>query len=124
MDKVRFEISGPLGILTLANPPLNLFSGEVIEEVKRNSWSAMNDFVHGGALQVSRRITANSITSNYAAEEIAETVTFADTIGFLSTSEVALIAGRQDIANEILEKMKERQTKKESTTKAQRGSAR
>ena len=34
MDKVRFEISGPLGILTLANPPLNLFSGEVIEDLR------------------------------------------------------------------------------------------
>jgi enoyl-CoA hydratase/carnithine racemase len=34
MDKVRFEISGPLGILTLANPPLNLFSGELIEDLR------------------------------------------------------------------------------------------
>jgi enoyl-CoA hydratase/carnithine racemase len=34
MDKVRCEISGPLGILTLANPPLNLFSGEVIEDLR------------------------------------------------------------------------------------------
>ena len=34
MAHVRFEITGPLGILTLANPPLNLFSGEVIEDVR------------------------------------------------------------------------------------------
>jgi enoyl-CoA hydratase/carnithine racemase len=34
MDKVRCEISGPLGILTLANPPLNLFNGEVIEDLR------------------------------------------------------------------------------------------
>ena len=34
MDKVRFEISGALGILTLTNPPLNLFSGEVIEDLR------------------------------------------------------------------------------------------
>src|SRR5882672_1469691 len=34
MDKVRCEISGSLGILTLANPPLNLFSGEVIEDLR------------------------------------------------------------------------------------------
>ena len=33
IDKVHFEISGPLGILTLANPPLNLFSGELIEDL-------------------------------------------------------------------------------------------
>lgn len=34
MDKVRFEISGSLGILTLANPPLNLLSEEVIEDLR------------------------------------------------------------------------------------------
>jgi enoyl-CoA hydratase/carnithine racemase len=34
MDKVRCEISGPLGTLTLANPPLNLFSAEVIEDLR------------------------------------------------------------------------------------------
>jgi enoyl-CoA hydratase/carnithine racemase len=32
MDKVHFETSGPLGILTLANPPLNLLSAELIED--------------------------------------------------------------------------------------------
>jgi hypothetical protein len=66
----------------------------------------MNDFTHGGALQVVRRITADSITPNYAADEIAETITFAGAIGLLSTSEVALLAGRQDIAVQLLEEMK------------------
>jgi enoyl-CoA hydratase/carnithine racemase len=33
MHKVHFEIKGPLGILTLANPPLNLISGEVIADL-------------------------------------------------------------------------------------------
>jgi len=34
MDKVRFETSGSLGILSLANPPLNLFSGELIDDLR------------------------------------------------------------------------------------------
>src|SRR5262244_1029742 len=34
MDKVRYETSGPLGILTLVNPPFNLFSAEVIEDLR------------------------------------------------------------------------------------------
>ena len=35
MDKqVRFETSGALGILTLANPPLNLFSEEFMEDLR------------------------------------------------------------------------------------------
>ena len=34
MNKVHFETSGPLGILTLASPPLNLLSGELIEDLR------------------------------------------------------------------------------------------
>ena len=34
MGKVHFESSGSLGVLTLANPPLNLFSGELIEDLR------------------------------------------------------------------------------------------
>jgi enoyl-CoA hydratase/carnithine racemase len=34
MNKVRLETSGALGILSLANPPLNLFSGELIEDLR------------------------------------------------------------------------------------------
>jgi enoyl-CoA hydratase/carnithine racemase len=34
MNKVRFEMSGALGFLTLANPPLNLFDEELIEDLR------------------------------------------------------------------------------------------
>ena len=34
MNKVRFETAGALGLLTLANPPLNLFSMELIEDLR------------------------------------------------------------------------------------------
>ena len=34
MNKVQFETAGSLGILTLANPPLNLLSGELIEDLR------------------------------------------------------------------------------------------
>ena len=34
MSTVRFETSGSLGILTLANPPLNLFNLELIADLR------------------------------------------------------------------------------------------
>ena len=35
MDRqVRFETSGALGMFTMANPPLNLFSEELIEDLR------------------------------------------------------------------------------------------
>ncbi len=34
MDKVRLQTSGSLGILSLANPPLNLLNLELIEDLQ------------------------------------------------------------------------------------------
>jgi hypothetical protein len=34
MNKVRLETSGPIGILSLANPPLNLFDQELSEDLR------------------------------------------------------------------------------------------
>ena len=34
MGKVRFETSEALGLITLANPPLNLFDQELIEDLR------------------------------------------------------------------------------------------
>jgi enoyl-CoA hydratase/carnithine racemase len=34
VKKVRFERSDALGLLTLANPPLNLFDEELIEDLR------------------------------------------------------------------------------------------
>lgn len=34
MGKVRFETSGALGLITLANPPLNLFDQELVEDLR------------------------------------------------------------------------------------------
>jgi len=34
MDKVRLETLGSLGVITLANPPLNLLTGELIEDLR------------------------------------------------------------------------------------------
>lgn len=34
MNQVRFETLGSLGVVTLTNPPLNLFTGELIEDLR------------------------------------------------------------------------------------------
>ena len=78
----------------------------VLSEVKKSSWRAMNDYTHGGALQVIRRITPDSIASNYSDEQILEVIAFAGGVGYWATSEVALLARREDIATELLEELK------------------
>ena len=78
----------------------------VLSQVKKSSWRAMNDYTHGGALQVIRRITPDSIASAYSAEQILEVFAFAGAVGYWATSEVAILAGREDIASELLEELK------------------
>ena len=41
MNKVRFEVFGGLGLISLANPPLNLFSMELIEDLRAAVTEAM-----------------------------------------------------------------------------------
>lgn len=79
----------------------------VLSDVKKKSWRTMNDYTHGGPRQVIRRITADSIASNYSTEEMQELVTFAGTVGLLATSEISLLAGREDIAAALLEELKD-----------------
>lgn len=83
------------------------YSVGVISDVKRSSWRAMNDFTHGGPLQIIRRITEDSIVANYSDQEVEEAITFTGAIGLLATSEIALLAGHLGIATELLQEMKE-----------------
>jgi len=54
MDRqVRFETSGALGILTQANPPLNLFSEDLIEDL-RGAVTAARQTPHAPLANASR----------------------------------------------------------------------
>lgn len=48
MDKVHLEISGGLAILTLANPPLNLPSGQLITELRDSVTELKREPVEAG----------------------------------------------------------------------------
>ena len=78
----------------------------VLSHVKNSSWSAMCDYTHGGPLQVIRRISPDSITSQYSDEQISEAIAFAGAIGYWATAEVALLAAREDIATQLLNELK------------------
>jgi hypothetical protein len=83
------------------------FESGVLSAAKQKSWSAMNDFTHGGYIHATRRNTDTTIEPNYSEDEILEAVGFANAIGLLSAIEVALMAGNEAVANSLLEKAKE-----------------
>ena len=66
----------------------------------------MNSFTHSGYLQAVRRNTEFSIEPNYTEEEITELVNIAHAIGMLSALQISLMAGKNELAIEMLEKSK------------------
>jgi hypothetical protein len=78
----------------------------VLSRIKQASWRAMNDYTHGGPLQIIRRITPEAIASEYSDDQIEEVLRFAGGIGYWATAEVALLAGREDIATALLDELK------------------
>jgi hypothetical protein len=82
------------------------FEARVLSDIKMRSWKVMNSFTHTGFHQVVRRQTETTIESSYEVEEVVEVIDFANAIGFMSAIEIALLAGDDSLANEILGEMK------------------
>lgn len=47
-------------------------TGDFWQTIKRNSWTAMNDYTHSGIRQISRRFVNDAVSSNYEIGEIVE----------------------------------------------------
>jgi hypothetical protein len=82
------------------------FNEGILSEAKAANWFSMNSFTHSGFLQVVRRNKEESIEPNYPDEEIIELVNMANALGMLAALQIALLAGKKDLANDMLEKSK------------------
>lgn len=82
------------------------FNEGILSKAKSKSWSSMNSYTHSGFLQSVRRNKTNTIEPNYNTDEIIEILGFANAIGMLSTLQIALLAGNESLAKELLEKSK------------------
>jgi hypothetical protein len=82
------------------------FHEGVLSKTKVASWNSMNSYTHSGYLQSVRRNKTDTIEPNYDTEEVIEVLGFANAIGMLSALQVALLAGNEKLAMELLEKSK------------------
>ena len=82
------------------------FHEGVLSKAKVASWNSMNSYTHSGYLQSVRRNKTDTIEPNYDTEEVIEVLGFANAIGMLSALQVALLAGNEKLAMELLEKSK------------------
>ncbi|PHQ25703.1 hypothetical protein CLH62_08845 [Marinobacter guineae] len=81
------------------------FGDGVLSGLKANSWSAMNSYTHGGALQSGRRFSGNSVEPNYEAEEIEEVIRLSGTFALMAFQQIAIEAGRIDLADEAIKRL-------------------
>jgi hypothetical protein len=80
------------------------FNEGILSTAKTENWLSMNSFTHSGFLQVMRRNKEKSIEPNYTDEEIIELVYMANALGMLSALQIALLAGKNNLATDMLEK--------------------
>ena len=82
------------------------FEEGILSAAKTENWIAMNSFTHSGYLQAVRRNKEETIEPNYNDEEIIELLNVANALGMLSALQLALLAGKKELANEMLKKSK------------------
>jgi len=82
------------------------FQEGVLSKAKAASWKAMNSYTHSGFFQSVRRNKDETIEPNYDADEIMEVLGFTNSIGMLTALQIALMAGDEAFAKDLLEKSK------------------
>jgi hypothetical protein len=78
----------------------------VLSKVKKEAWSAMCSYAHGGYLQAVRRISPRQIAANYSEGEILEVINSSCAIALLAAHEIFSMAKRKDLLKEVLEQMR------------------
>ena len=83
------------------------FEAGLLSDIKQRSWHVMNSFTHTGFRQVVRRQTEATIESTYDDDEVKEVADFSKAISFLCAMEIAVLADKKPLLEELLGKMKE-----------------
>ena len=82
------------------------FREGVLSKAKAAGWKAMNSYTHSGFYQSVRRNKDETIEPNYDENEILEVLGFSDAIGMLAALQIALMAGNEEFAKELLDRSK------------------
>lgn len=83
------------------------FNEGILGNVKRKYWKAMNSFTHTGILQVSRRLSEDSLGPNYSDEDVLVVLGFSGAMCLFAAQQIALLADDLVLAETMLRKMAE-----------------
>jgi hypothetical protein len=86
---------------------LDAFKSGTLSDLKKQAWSAMNSYTHGGIHQVARRVKGNAIDPNYLDGEIIEVLRMGQMFALLAFIQIVLVAGREDLEQLGIQKLYE-----------------
>ncbi len=101
-DFLAGEEPPKFGDLIGAVQKLEGYKEGILGKFKKEIWRNLNDFTHGGAIQVKARITKDEIISNYRPEHIAGLLQSAATLSLLAGSSIASAVNSNELANNLL----------------------
>lgn len=104
---VKSRDIGTFSELLAAVEKLDGFEAGTLSAVKTRSWKAMSGFTHTGFNQIVRRLTESTIQASYDEGEVLEALMFACGVGWLAAIAICNLAENGNLANAILDKVKE-----------------
>ena len=70
----------------------DVHSTDILHRINQSAWQSMSSYVHGGYLQVVRRISVEYLGSNYDPEEVAEVLSLANWFALLAAVEIGTLS--------------------------------
>lgn len=107
-DLVEFErdqFSRSFGQALKEIEQLESFKSGALSNLKKQAWSAMSSYTHGGYQQIARRVKGKTIDPNYADEEIIEVLRLSQAFAIMAFIQIVLVAGRRDLETAAIQRL-------------------
>lgn len=107
-DLVEFErdqFSRSFGQALKEIEQLESFKSGALSNLKKQAWSAMSSYTHGGYQQIARRVKGKTIDPNYADEEIIEVLRLSQAFAIMAFIQIVLVAGRRDLEAAAIQRL-------------------
>jgi hypothetical protein len=83
------------------------FESGALTAAKAALWTTMNDYTHGGAVQVKARNTESDIVVNYDVQHVEAVLEYSVHLAYTCGVEIAKICDSEELANELMALHKE-----------------
>ncbi len=103
----RDEFSRSCGQSLKEIEQLESFRSGALSNLKKQAWSAMSSYTHGGFQQIARRVNGKTIDPNYSNEEIIEVLRLSQAFALMSFIQIVLVANRRDLEKLAIQRLYE-----------------